>query len=124
MAYFGIKYNWNGQIITIKNQKYKSKPFTVEADWSAASYYYAIAAFANDDLDLQLNGLFAESVQGDSVVAKIGEEFGVHSEFNDAGVRLTKVKNPKHLCRYVFFNGNYINYEFHEITVKKQSYNS
>jgi 3-phosphoshikimate 1-carboxyvinyltransferase len=93
MAYFGIKYDWNGQIITIKNQKYQAKPFTVEADWSAASYYYAIAAFANEDLDLQLNGLFENSVQGDAVIAQIGEKFGIKSTFNENGVHLTKVKN-------------------------------
>lgn len=93
MAYFGIKYNWNGNVISVKPQQYQPRPFTVEADWSAASYYYAIAAFANDDLDLQLNGLFAESVQGDAVVANIGEHFGIQSTFNENGVRLTKIKN-------------------------------
>lgn len=93
MAYFGIKYDWNENTISVKPQQYQPRPFTVEADWSAASYYYAIAAFANDDLDLQLNGLFSESVQGDSVVAKIGEHFGIQSTFNENGVRLTKIKN-------------------------------
>ncbi|NJN78273.1 MAG: 3-phosphoshikimate 1-carboxyvinyltransferase [Saprospiraceae bacterium] len=93
MAYFGIKYDWNGQIITIKSQEYQARPFTVEADWSAASYYYAVAAFANDDLHLQLDGLFAQSVQGDAVMAKISEHFGVQSTFNETGVLLTKVKN-------------------------------
>ncbi|MFT6150334.1 MAG: 3-phosphoshikimate 1-carboxyvinyltransferase, partial [Saprospiraceae bacterium] len=51
------------------------------------------AAFANDGLNLQLDGLFAESVQGDSVVAKLGEHFGIQSTFNENGVQLTKVKN-------------------------------
>ena len=93
MAYFGVNHDWNENIISIKPQKYQAREFTVEADWSAASYYYAIAAFANDDLDLQLNGLFENSVQGDAVVAEIGEQFGIKSEFNKTGVRLTKVKN-------------------------------
>jgi 3-phosphoshikimate 1-carboxyvinyltransferase len=93
MTYFGVQHEWNGQTIIVKSQKYKARPFTVEADWSAASYYYAVAAFANDDLNLQLDGLFAESVQGDSVVAKLGEHFGIQSTFNENGVQLTKVKN-------------------------------
>jgi len=95
MAYFGINYTWEGQKIIVKHQKYEAKPFTVEADWSAASYYYAIAAFANDDLDLQLNGLFEDSVQGDAVIAKIGEKFGIKSVFNEKGVHLSKVENFK-----------------------------
>lgn len=93
MAYFGVKHEWNGQTIIVKPQQYQARPFTVEADWSAASYYYAVAAFADDDLHLQLDGLFADSVQGDAVVAKLGEYFGVQSTFNDAGVLLTKIKN-------------------------------
>ena len=93
MAYFGVNYDWNENVISIKPQKYQAREFTVEADWSAASYYYAIAAFANDSLDLQLNGLFAESVQGDAVVVEIGEQFGIRSVFNETGVHLTKVKN-------------------------------
>jgi 3-phosphoshikimate 1-carboxyvinyltransferase len=93
MTYFGVQHEWNGQTIIVKSQKYKARPFTVEADWSAASYYYAVAAFANDGLNLQLDGLFAESVQGDSVVAKLGEHFGIQSTFNENGVQLTKVKN-------------------------------
>jgi 3-phosphoshikimate 1-carboxyvinyltransferase len=93
MAYFGVKHEWNGQTIIVKPQSYQARPFTVEGDWSAASYYYAVAAFANDDLHLQLDGLFADSVQGDAVVAKLSEHFGVQSTFNDAGVLLMKVKN-------------------------------
>ena len=91
MAYFGVAHQWNDQTITVKKQAYKARPFTVEADWSGASYYYAMAAFA-EDLDLQLNGLFEESVQGDAVVAEMMQQFGIVSTFNEAGVRLTKEK--------------------------------
>ena len=61
----------NGMAIPLKlaHQKYQPRPFTVEADWSGASYYYAIAAFA-EQVDLQLDGLFEESVQGDSVLVE------------------------------------------------------
>lgn len=104
MAYFGVNHNWNGNTIHVQPQKYIARPFTVEADWSAASYYYAIAAFANDDLDLQLDGLFENSVQGDAVIAEIGEHFGIKSEFNTTGVRLTKVSNHLQLP----FNYNFL----------------
>ncbi len=89
MQYFGIEYQWRDQTIIVRPQEYQARPFTVEADWSAASYHYALAAFA-DELDLQLNGLFEESVQGDAVLAEMMTHFGVRTEFNETGVRLTK----------------------------------
>lgn len=89
MRHFGIEYDWTGQTITIKPQSYKAQEFTVEADWSAASYYYSIAAIA-DEVDLQLNGVFETSVQGDSILPKLYEKLGVRSTFNEKGVHLSK----------------------------------
>lgn len=89
MQYFGVVSTWEGQTIVVAPQPYQAKAFTVEADWSAASYYYSLAALS-ESADLQVDGLFAESVQGDSVAAKIYERFGVSSAFNETGVRITK----------------------------------
>jgi len=94
MHYFGINYEWSDQTIIIQPQEYTARPFTVEADWSAASYHYALAAFA-DNLDLQLDGLFEESVQGDAVLADMMAQFGVNTSFNESGVRLTKGKKAQ-----------------------------
>ena len=91
MQYFGVNHQWEGDTITVPPQTYHARPFTVEADWSAASYYYALAAFA-DEADLQLNGLFSESVQGDAVLAEMMTQLGVHTHFNESGIRLTKSK--------------------------------
>ncbi len=104
MTYFGVKHQWNENTIVIAAQSYQARPFTVEADWSAASYYYAIAAFAKEDLSLQLNGLFSESVQGDAVIATLLEHFGIQSTFNEKGVLLTKIKNHT----LVDFNYNFL----------------
>lgn len=93
MKYFGIHYEWKDQTIHIAPQEYVGRPFTVEADWSAASYHYALAAFA-DEVDLQLNGLFKASVQGDAVLAEMMSHFGVQTSYNETGVRLTKVGQP------------------------------
>jgi 3-phosphoshikimate 1-carboxyvinyltransferase len=89
MAYFGVQHEWEGQVIVVPPQKYEGKPFTVEADWSAASYYYAMAAIA-PEAELRLNGLFENSVQGDSVLTDMFAEFGVESCFDDRGVLLKK----------------------------------
>ncbi|MEM1215527.1 MAG: 3-phosphoshikimate 1-carboxyvinyltransferase [Bacteroidota bacterium] len=89
MAYFGVEHQWEGAIIRIEPQPYQAREFTVEADWSAASYYYSIAALS-ETCDLQLNGLFADSFQGDAVLQDMYTAFGVASTFNETGVRLQK----------------------------------
>ncbi|MEO0340932.1 MAG: 3-phosphoshikimate 1-carboxyvinyltransferase, partial [Bacteroidota bacterium] len=89
MHYFGVEHAWDGQTIKIAPQQYIGKPFVVEADWSAASYYYIIAAFA-EEVDLQLNGLFKDSFQGDAVLSQMMEHFGVITTFNDTGIHLSK----------------------------------
>ncbi len=89
MEYFGVNHTWEGQNIKVTPQKYVGKDFYVEADWSAASYYYIIAALA-DDADITLVGLQEESLQGDNAIAEISKSFGLSSEYGDNTVRITK----------------------------------
>lgn len=89
MAHFGITYTWEGDTIQVAPQAYQARPFTVEADWSAASYYYSLAAMA-DEVNLTLHGLFEESTQGDAVIAEIMQAFGVATEYGEGWVRLRK----------------------------------
>ena len=106
MRKLGVEHSWSGQTIIIEPQVYSAegldlnvatssttsntdRALTIEADWSAASYYYSLAAIA-PEADLQIDGLFENSVQGDSVLQKMFTEFGVHTTFNESGLRLTK----------------------------------
>ncbi len=89
LQYFGVSHTWEDNTISIAPQKYQGRDFTVESDWSAASYYFTIAAFA-DELDLQLIGLQENSLQGDSVIVEMMESFGVTTTFENDGLRLTK----------------------------------
>lgn len=63
--------------------------FVVEPDWSAASYWYSIVALAKD-AEITLLGLKKDSLQGDAVVVKIYENFGVKTEYLENGIRLSK----------------------------------
>ncbi len=87
MRHFGAKANWHGESIVVEPGAYTPKPFVVEADWSAASYWYAIAAFA-DQPDLRLHGLFADSWQGDAVLSRMMQSFGIQTIFEEKGIRL------------------------------------
>jgi 3-phosphoshikimate 1-carboxyvinyltransferase len=95
----GIQHQWNGNVISIANQEFKETVLPVEPDWSAASYWYAIAALA-DTADLFLHGLTQYSLQGDSVITEIMANFGITSQFRDGGVHL--VKEAKPISRKIF----------------------
>lgn len=89
MQQFGVQHVWENDAITVPPQTYRPQEFRVEADWSAASYYYAMAAFA-PEADLELKGLFAKSIQGDAVLAEMMQAFGVETTFTGDTARLRK----------------------------------
>jgi 3-phosphoshikimate 1-carboxyvinyltransferase len=89
MSYFGINHVWDSNIITIAKQAYISKPYEVEADWSAASYWYLMASLS-DHVDLKINGLTQPSLQGDSILNQWFTSFGVKGNFEGNSVQLSK----------------------------------
>lgn len=96
MEYFGIKTDFSieQKYIKVEHGNYVPKDFFVESDWSAASYFYSIAILA-EDADITLHGLTAQQIQGDAVIAKIANDFGIQSTFSDNAVRLQKTATPK-----------------------------
>jgi 3-phosphoshikimate 1-carboxyvinyltransferase len=66
----------------------------IEADWSAASYWYEIAALS-DEATIRLIGLKPESLQGDHAISAMMEQFGVRTVFDDAGAVLVKLPETK-----------------------------
>lgn len=103
MAYFGVEHRWEEQTIIVEPQAYRGRPYVVEADWSAASYYYSLAAIA-PAADLHLGGLYAQSVQGDAVIQEFYRRFGVETSFTEFGLRLQKApeQTPPELFEYDF----------------------
>lgn len=94
MAYFGVHHTWENATIRVAPQTYTPRNFTVEADWSAASYYYSMAALSKS-ADLTLYGLFKDSLQGDAILPDIYEPLGVYTQFHESGIRLTKAGHNK-----------------------------
>lgn len=91
MKEFGVNGRWEGNTIYIKPDVYKPTKYTVESDWSAASYWYSMAALAGK-AEIELTGLFKDSMQGDSKVAELFTDLGVDTEYTDKGVKLRKTK--------------------------------
>lgn len=100
MAQFGVKAHWEGNTIRIHSEEYKPIHYVVESDWSAASYWYSMAALA-DEAQIELKGLFKNSMQGDSKVAELFIDLGVATEFTETGVMLTKTDR---VTRKMFHN--------------------
>ena len=92
MKEFGAKVSWTTEnTITVASHPYTSIPFTVESDWSAASYWYQIATLS-ENAEIELIGLFEKSDQGDSKGAAIFARLGVDTIYTERGVRLVKRK--------------------------------
>lgn len=90
MKDFGAQASWiSPNSIVVAPQLYKSIPFTIESDWSAASYWYQMAALSEDP-EIELEGLFENSYQGDSRGAEVFAQLGIQTEFTQQGIKLIK----------------------------------
>ena len=89
MKQFGVFVYEEDQTIIIKPQQYTSIPFRVESDWSAASYWYEMVALSSN-AEVELSGLFRNSLQGDSTISSLFEQLGVETAFTPSGVLLKK----------------------------------
>jgi 3-phosphoshikimate 1-carboxyvinyltransferase len=103
MRQFGVAVEWQGQTLKTLPQEYRSVPFTVESDWSAASYWYAIMALS-PQAEIRLQGLFKDSLQGDAALTGLFEPLGVRTVFTGQGVELKSVGSRCNRLVYDFVN--------------------
>jgi 3-phosphoshikimate 1-carboxyvinyltransferase len=91
MNYFEVKHEKAEHTIHVSHQSYQPKDIFIESDWSAASYYYELAAFA-ENVNLELHGLLNHSFQGDAVIASMMNSFGVTTSFIDEKITMRKLE--------------------------------
>ena len=87
MRMAGADVSFRENLIRIANTGYAETCIEVEPDYSAASYFYAAAAF-NRNLETELPGLPEKSLQGDAAVAEIYRRFGVETRYTARGALL------------------------------------
>ncbi len=104
MESFGVKCEWKDNIIKIPRKDYTPIPTKVEADWSAASYWYEIIALGQKGESLILKGLDRYSWQGDSEVKNIFNSLGVQSKFTKKGLEITNIGTDNKHFKYDFSN--------------------
>ena len=101
---FGAKATWlNEHELKVEPQAYSSVPFHVESDWSAASYWYQIAALS-PKATITLPGLFSNSSQGDCKVAEIFRSLGIETKHEGQTVTLHKKGEITQRLDYNFIN--------------------
>ncbi|MBI9059536.1 MAG: 3-phosphoshikimate 1-carboxyvinyltransferase [Labilibaculum sp.] len=104
MKEFGIKSEFKGQEITVSHQTYQRIPYTVEGDWSGASYWFSFMALA-DEGKLYLDGLRRHSFQGDSGLIPVFEKLGVKAQFSKKGMFIEKIATD---CKKLKFDFNHM----------------
>ena len=92
---FGVYGVWQENSISVSKQNYHTSEddyvYLIDGDWSAASYWYAFAALA-EEADFTIKGLHHPSLQGDAILADVFTFFGVKTEFTEEGVHLSKMR--------------------------------
>lgn len=85
----GAHVDVEGNSVIVGAVPYKATVLAIESDWSAASYWYEIAALS-DEADIELVGLRQSSLQGDSTISKMFEAFGVTTGYTPNGIRISR----------------------------------
>lgn len=94
MQLFGVQSHWEDNRIEVPHQSYSAREYTIETDWSGASYWFSFVALA-DQATITLKGLKQDSLQGDIAIHRIMSKLGVQAVFDEQGVTLTKTE-PQH----------------------------
>jgi 3-phosphoshikimate 1-carboxyvinyltransferase len=81
--------------IIISPGKYElPEEIMVESDWTSASYWYAAAALS-DRSEIELKGLFEQSLQGDAILPFLFDTFGIATNYTRDGIMISKVSEPE-----------------------------
>ncbi|WP_173664820.1 3-phosphoshikimate 1-carboxyvinyltransferase [Solirubrum puertoriconensis] len=88
MRHFGAQVEVRDRDVRVAPKPYQPADYTVEADWSAASYWYAMVALGPAGSQIHLPGLRRQSWQGDQAIMHLMDPLGVHTEFVPDGVIL------------------------------------
>lgn len=92
MRSFGAQVDWQGDsAIRVEPKSYLPTPYLIEADWSAASYWYEMVLLSESEQETAtLVGLFEQSLQGDSAVADLFGQLSVRSIYLSTGSQQPK----------------------------------
>jgi 3-phosphoshikimate 1-carboxyvinyltransferase len=82
---------------------YPEMKWTIEGDYSSASYWYEWLCFLPDDVEIKLRALKLDSYQPDKAVIEIFSRLGIATSFDEDGVTISKIPNfimPEHTLHF------------------------
>ena len=94
MEQFGVRSVFRNNEIRVEEQSYQPVEYSVEADWSGASYWYEILALC-DSGEIELEGLKISGLQGDEAIDNWFRGFGIESVETQAGIKICKTSDIK-----------------------------
>ncbi|MFZ1808137.1 MAG: 3-phosphoshikimate 1-carboxyvinyltransferase [Cyclobacteriaceae bacterium] len=101
MTSFGGRSTMKNGKVVIPHGQYQSASITVEPDWSALGYWYAIVALAQKS-SITLCHVSSSSIQGDRVIVEIMEQLGVSTRFENGNAILSKTDSVKEHLEWDF----------------------
>ena len=116
MCHFYAQAERQDRMVIVRPKPYEKQPFAIEPDWSAASYWYEMAAFS-EECEIRLHGLNRPSthrrctatagsgtanIQGDMIIAEWMQQLGVGTFVEGFDVVLRKIPFKKHLLHFDF----------------------
>ena len=95
MQYFGATVTMTGKNIFVAQTSYATPAthLAIEADWSAAAFWYNYVAISPIDVVLKLMQLRTNTTQGDEACMQLYAQLGVQSEVVADGIIISKIKN-------------------------------
>lgn len=105
MRQSGAKIEICQNCIRIAESRYRPTHFDIENDWSAASYWYELAAVAQKGTYI-LHGLRPDSLQGDSKIAALCETFGVVTQFDGNNATIAYKQGSRSPVRFDYDFGS------------------
>lgn len=100
MRRLGISVNWEGDTIVVEPGVYKENSIKLESDWSAAAFFFELCALSKA-ASIQIRGLSEESIQGDSRLWKIMQNFNVDTIFGNSGLHIEKLFSGNQVSNFL-----------------------
>ena len=101
MRHFCAAIEHEERTIKVFPKPYQSRGFMIGADWSAASYWYEMAALS-EECEMRLRGLSLSSLQGDRVIVDWMRQLGVGTFIENDAIVLRKIPFENHPLTFDF----------------------
>ena len=105
MRHWGVNGHWIGDTISVPAGTYTAADLSIEADWSAASYWLALQALLPDS-HISLTGLQPDSWQGDSRMLTFMQQLGMRALWNGDGTLTLDMSRTACCCCSTFADLN------------------